>query len=248
MTSQTYGQYCGLARALEVVGEPWTLLVIRDLLAGGKSFEDLRRGLPRMRPGDLTARLEGLERAGIVCRLAPPAPGSQAVYELTAYGSELEDVLLKLSRWGASTLGGPRREDIVTTDSMLTALRATFRPETARRLQVSYELRLGEIVLHARIDRGALEVGEGPLADADLVIEAGPALKALMAAEMSPREAIETGSIRLKTGNVSYTEDPGLLAWFAEIFHIPPRPHLQRRGDAQPIRRPAGGRSRAAAG
>jgi DNA-binding HxlR family transcriptional regulator/putative sterol carrier protein len=244
MTNLAYGQYCGLARALEIVGKPWALLVVRDLAVGPKSFDDLHRGLPRLPARVLTARLGELEAGGIVRQVA--SVGSPAGYELTEYGSELEDVILQLGRWGAKILGGPRREEVITTDSMLTALRATFRPEAARRLRVSYELRLGEIVIHARIDRGALEAGEGPLDDADLVIEAGPALKALMAGEMSPREAIETGSIRLKTGNVSCTEDPGLLAWFAEIFHIPP-PHLHRSGTSQPARLPAGHQSRVAA-
>jgi DNA-binding HxlR family transcriptional regulator len=243
MTNLAYGQFCGLARAVEVVGEPWALLVIRDLVVGPKSFDDLHRGLPRLSARVLGARLSELEVAGIVRQVA--SAGSPIVYALTEYGSELEDIILQLGRWGARTLGAPRREEVITTDSILTALRATFRPEAARRLRVSYELRLGEIVIHARIDHGALEVGEGALADADLVIEAGPALKALMAAEMSPREAIETGSIRLKTGNVSYTEDPGLLAWFAEIFHIPPAPRIHRVGKAQPARVRAGSQPRA---
>src|SRR6266566_500808 len=223
MTNLAYGQFCGLARALEVVGEPWALLVVRDLVAGPKSPDDLRRGLPRMPRAVLTARLGELTAAGII-RRARPAAGSPAGYELTEYGSELEEIILQLGRWGARTLGGPRREEVITTDSMLTALRSTFRPDAARRLKVSYELRLGEIVIHARVEDGTLTVGEGPLPDADLVIEAGPALKAVMAGEISPREAIETGSVRLRTGNVGLTKDPGLLAWFAEIFHIAPAP------------------------
>jgi DNA-binding HxlR family transcriptional regulator len=231
MTNQAYGQFCGLARALEVVGEPWALLIVRDLLVGPKSFGEIRHGLPLMTTGVLSARLEELEHAGVVRRRVPGLPKEAAVFELTGYGLELEDVLLRLGRWGARTLGGPRREEIVTPDSVVMALRTTFRSEAARNLRATYVVELGDIVVHARIDEGDAEIGKGPLPDPDLVIEAGPALKALMAGELSPREAIETGSVRLKGGNTPV--DPGLLAWFVEIFHIPPAPLASDAGDSR---------------
>jgi putative sterol carrier protein len=105
----------------------------------------------------------------------------------------------------------------MTTDSMVIALRATFVPEAAHGLQVSFELRLGAIIIHARIDGPQVTVAEGPLANADLVIEAGPAVKDLMAGDVSPAEAIASGSVRL-TGNQA------LLGRFVELFHIPSRP------------------------
>jgi DNA-binding HxlR family transcriptional regulator len=224
MTSQAYGQFCGLARALEVVGEPWALLIVRDLLVSPKSFGELRDGLPLMTKGVLSARLDELERAEVIRRCVSAMPNEAAVFELTEYGSELEDIVLRLARWGARTLGGPRREEIVTSDSIVMALRTTFRPEAARRLRASYVVELGEIVVHARICDGRADVGKGSLPDADLIIEAGPAVKALMAGEMSPREALETGAVRLRTRHPDIPADPGLLAWFVEIFHIPPAP------------------------
>jgi len=224
MTSQVYGQFCGIARSLELVGEPWALLIVRDLLVSSKSFGELRQGLPLMTDRVLAARLEELEHAGVIRRRAP-APGKDAaIFELTDYGCELEEILLRLGRWGARTLGGPRREEIVTSDSIVMALRTTFRPDAARNLRVNYVVELGDIVVHARVHDGEAEVGTGPLRDADLIMEAGPAIKALMAGEMSPREAIETGSVRLKTRNPDIPADPALLAWFVEIFHIPPAP------------------------
>ncbi len=224
MTSQAYGQFCGLARALEVLGEPWALLVVRDLLVSPKSFGELRQGLPLMTGAVLAARLEELEHAGVIRRRVPSLPKKAAVFELTGYGSELEEILLRLSRWGARTLGGPRREEIITPDSIVLALRTTFRPDAARSLRLSYVVELGDVVVHACIEDGRAEVGVGSLPDPDLIIEAGPALRALMAGEMSPGEAIETGSVRLKTGNACIHADPALLAWFVEIFHIPPAP------------------------
>jgi DNA-binding HxlR family transcriptional regulator len=213
---RTYGQYCGLARALELVGERWTLLIIRDLLVGPKRFTDLRRGLPRIPTNILSERLKDLEQTGIVRRRLLPRPAGSIVYELTEYGSALDQIVLRLGLWGARSLGEPRPGEIVTPDSLIMALRSTFSPEAARGLRTSYEIRSGEFVIHACVDDGTLETGLGPLPDADLVIETGPALRTLLAGELSPAEAVESGSVRL-------TGDPGLLAHFAAIFQIPPK-------------------------
>jgi hypothetical protein len=146
-----------------------------------------------------------------------PRPATGVVYELTQYGQELEDIVLRLGLWGARSLGEPRPEEIVTTDSLILALRATFLPGAARGLRARYQLNLGEVVVHARIDHGTLETGEGPLPEADLIIETGPPIRALLAGELSPHEAIESGSVRL-------TGDPDLLTRFVEVFSIPPAP------------------------
>src|SRR5919198_4121426 len=145
MSARRFGQYCGLARALELVGERWALLVVRDLLLGPKRYTDLSRGLPRIPTNVLAARLRELEEAGVVQRRLLPRPAGSVVYELTAYGQELEDIVLRLGRWGARSLGEPRPEDVLTADSLVLALRATFRPEAARGLRASYELRAGDV-------------------------------------------------------------------------------------------------------
>jgi DNA-binding HxlR family transcriptional regulator len=217
MTKRSYGQFCGLAHALELVGERWALLIVRDLISGPKRFTDLRRGLPRIPTNILSARLKELEAAGVIRRRLLPRPEGSVVYELTDYGAELEDVLLRLGLWGARSLTSPGPDDVLTKDSVMVALRATFRPDHARGLQAGYELRLGEVVVHARVDDGALEVGEGPLAEPDLVIETGPELRALLAGELNPGDAAASGRVHL-------TGDPDLLARFVEVFHIPPRP------------------------
>src|ERR1700737_2507239 len=101
MSMRAYGQYCGLARALEIVGERWAILVIRDLLVGPRRFTDLHRGLPGIPTHILTARLKELEEAGVVRRRVLPRPANSIVYELTEYGHELEEALQALGRWGA---------------------------------------------------------------------------------------------------------------------------------------------------
>ncbi|HET9143216.1 helix-turn-helix domain-containing protein, partial [Actinophytocola sp.] len=178
MTRRPYGQYCGLARAMEVLGERWSALIIRDLLVSPRGFTALHKGIPRIPEVLLGTRLRELERAGIVQHTT--APDGETTYAVTGYGRELEDVVLRLGRWGARMLGDPRPEDIVTPDSLVMALRATFRPEHATGVTAGFELHVAETIVHARIVDGALHAGAGPLPDADLVIEPGQVLRALM--------------------------------------------------------------------
>jgi DNA-binding HxlR family transcriptional regulator len=218
VTTRAYGQYCGFARALEVVGERWALLIVRDLLVGPKRFTDLLRGLPGIPSNILTARLKELESAGIVRRRVLPRPAKGVAYELSEYGAELENAVVELGRWGAKTLGDPRPGETLTVDSLITALRSTFRAEPARGLRAGFELRVGEVALHALVDDGRVTVAEGALPGADLVIEAGPGIRGLMAGELTPAHAVEAGVVRVAAG------DPELLARFAEIFRIDPLP------------------------
>lgn len=217
MKTRAYGQYCGFSRALEAVGERWALLIVRDLLVGPKRFTDLLRGLPGIPSNILTARLKELEHAGVVQRRLLPRPARGVVYELTEYGLELDPVVAALGRWGAKNLGDPRPDESVTVDSLVTALRTTFQAQAARGVHVGYELRAGDLVLHARIDDGHIEAAAGPLPDADLVIEAGPAIRPLMAGELSAADAIASGAIRVRG-------ESELLERFAEMFRIEPMP------------------------
>jgi DNA-binding HxlR family transcriptional regulator len=213
---RAYGQFCGLARAVELVGERWALLIIRDLLVGPRRFTDLRRGLPRIPTNVLAARLKELELAGIARRRPLPRPGRGVTYELTEHGMQLEEIILRLARWGASSLGEPRAGEIVTTDSMILALRATFEPSAARGFSAAYEVRVGDVAIHACVRNGRLEVADGRLPEPDLVIEAGPGIRALMAGQLSPDEALASGAVRING-------DRALLDRFIEIFPIEPR-------------------------
>lgn len=211
MSGRSYGSYCGVARALEVVGERWALLVVRDLLVGPRRFTDLSRGLPKIPSNILSARLKELEQAGVVERKVLPRPAGSIVYQLTEEGRGLEEVVLALGRWGARRLGERAPEEIVTADSLVMALRTTFDKQAARGITASYELRCGPIVLHARIVKGVLTAAEGPL-EADLGIETTE-LRALLAGEVTAAQAIAEGSVRV-------VGEPRLLERFAEIFKI----------------------------
>jgi DNA-binding HxlR family transcriptional regulator len=217
MKARSYGKYCGVAHALELVGERWAIVLVSDLIRGPKRFTDLQRGQPRIPSNVLSARLKELEDAGVIRRRVLPRPASGVGYELTEYGRELEDIVLRLGLWGAKSMPEPRPDEVVTADTLILALRSTFRPEAARDLQAGYELRFGEIVVHARVDQGALEVDEGPLADPDLVLETDVTLHPLLTGELGPADAIEIGRVRVRGKRK-------LFERFVDVFHIPPVP------------------------
>ena len=208
-----YGQYCGLARASDVVGERWGLLIVRDLLVRDQRFGDLKRGLPRIPTNVLTNRLKTLEEAGAVERKLLSSPRNTVVYSLTEFGRDLEDIVLALGRWGAKLLGEADPDEIVTSESLVMALRSTYRPEFVGETSASYELHVGDVVLHAILDRGELTVEPGEFRDAALTITTGPAIRAVMAGELTPAEALESGA-------VSLTGDAALFEQFAATFRI----------------------------
>jgi len=216
MAKREYGQFCGLAHALELVGERWGLLIIRDLLVGPRRFTDLHRGLPKIPTNILSTRLKELEASGVIQRRILPRPERGVVYELTAYGADLEDVVLGLGLWGARTLPEPRAGEIATPDSLIMALRATFRPEPARNVAASFQLHLDDTAIYATVDHGTLETAQGIHPRPNLTIHTGPQLRALMTGELKPRDAIARHQVRLEGST-------RLLNQFVEIFHIPDR-------------------------
>ena len=151
------GQYSGVARALERVGDRWALLIVRDLLAGARRYSDLKLGLPRIPTNILSDRLRELQEAGVLRRV----PAVRGGYELTASGRALEAAVLALERWGWDSLGEPAEGEIVTADSLSFTLRAAFRPEVVRSMPPA-EYRL-HVVAH--VDVPAPSAGGVPAAD-----------------------------------------------------------------------------------
>jgi DNA-binding HxlR family transcriptional regulator len=164
---------CGIARALDVIGERWALLVVRELILGPKRFTDLRAGLPNVGPDVLSQRLRELEAAGVLRRrtLAPPA--ASRVYELTERGRALEPVLLALGEWG-STAPVPPGDPRLGVDSTIIALRTLFDARAAGDLAATYELRLGDQAFRARVAEGELELERGEAPEADSTIASDP--------------------------------------------------------------------------
>jgi DNA-binding HxlR family transcriptional regulator len=212
-----YGDRCGVARALDLVGERWALLVVRELLLGPKRFTDLREGLPHVSPDVLSQRLRELESDGIVVRrkLAPPA-GSR-VYELTERGLELEPVVLALGRWG-SAAPFPPGEPRLGVDSAILALRTLFDPSAADGLGASYELRLADQPFHARVAEGRLEVARGSAERPDATIETDTGtLSALLWHGRPLPEALRSGDIEIEGSRPAVER-------FLRLFPLPAAP------------------------
>jgi DNA-binding HxlR family transcriptional regulator len=211
MVARDYGQYDGITQALELVGERWALLIVRDLLVGPRRYGELAAGLPRIPSNILAARLKELQAAGIIRR----APRSRIIlYELTPYGRELEPVVLALGAWGFKALGDPRDEQIITPDSMTISLRTAFQPQVAAALPATaYGARFGDDGLLIRVDGPRLVVdrGDGP---ADLAFASGPGIRRLFSGELTPDAAIDAGVVEVLRGPRT------LLTRFATTFHL----------------------------
>jgi DNA-binding HxlR family transcriptional regulator len=197
--SRGYHQFCGLARALDLIGGRWALLIIRDLLTGPKRFSELQEGLPGVPTNVLTARLRELEDDGIVLRRAHERPGGGVVYDLTDFGRELEQPILRLGFWGARAMGPMHEGDYVSTDSLALALRGSFRPELAEGPPRLYEFKIDGKSLLARVDAGKVTVPCESTDEPDLVIDAEPELlAALLSGEMTLDAARKTGCVQLR--------------------------------------------------
>lgn len=211
MAARDYGQYSGITQAMEIVGERWALLIVRDLLVGPRRYGELAAGLPRIPTNILAARLKELQAAGVIRR----APRSRViVYELTPYGRELEPVILALGAWGYKAMGDPREEQVITPDSMTMDLRTTFRPDVAATLPATaYAAHFGSAELLIRVDGPRLDVRRGD-GLADLAFASGPGIRRLIAGEIAPDHAIESGVVQVLRGQGT------LLRRFADTFHL----------------------------
>jgi DNA-binding HxlR family transcriptional regulator len=211
--ARTYGDPCGIARALDVVGERWALLVVRELLLGPKRFTDLRAGLPNLSPDVLSQRLRELEANGVVRRATLPPPAGSKVYELTERGRELEPVVLALGRWGSSAAFPPDANEI-GVDSTILGLKTMLDPEAAEGVDLEVELRLREQPFRVRVHGGDIEIARGKAEDPDAVLTASPGtLAALLWQGLHVRQAERSGSTEVQGNRRA-------LARFLRLFPI----------------------------
>ncbi|UJA20831.1 transcriptional regulator [Thermoleophilia bacterium SCSIO 60948] len=214
-SKRSYGDVCGTARALDTVGERWSLMVVRELLCGPKRFTDLRTGLPHVSPDVLSQRLRDLEGSGIVQKRTLPPPTPAKVYELTDHGRELGPVIAALGRWGAR-LPLPDDGDLwMSFDAHVLSFQTMFDPASAEGADVEIELRFTEgRTFVASVANGELTLSEGEAPDADAVIE-GPVSQVLAAAQgrLDFDEAI--------AGAVEVSGDESAARRFCTLFPLP---------------------------
>ena len=159
-----YDQYCPVAHALDVVGDRWALLVVRELMLGPKRYTDLADGLPGIGTNILAARLRDLEAAGVVTKKTLPPPAASRVYDLTDYGRALKPVIRELALWGAQSLGPPTAADELFPGWLLNPIEMILAPlAPAGR----FEFRAGEEI--ASLVDGVAHAG--PIDDPDVVVE-----------------------------------------------------------------------------
>ena len=194
---RSYGEGCAAAHALDLVGERWALLVVRELLLGPKRFTDLRRGIRHASPNVLAQRLRDLEEVGVVRRRKLPPPAASWVYELTEWGLELEPVILALGRFGVRSPRMPRGAGM-SVDSAILALRTMFDPAVAGDFRGSFELRLGEDRFRAEVGDRRIDIERGPAEGPDAVIETDPGTLAAVAFDGRPlADAVRAGQMRV---------------------------------------------------
>jgi DNA-binding HxlR family transcriptional regulator len=211
---RAYHDACAVAHALDLVGERWALLVIRELLLGPKRFSDLRSSLPDISANVLTQRLEALEAAGIVIRRKLPPPASAWVYELTAWGLESEEIFKVLGRWAARS---PQHDPSapISVVSVVMSMRTMFARDRARGVSgtIGFRFRREEFV--AKLDDGAFTIGRAEAAGADVIVEG----------DQNALAGAIYGGVPLKTlenaGALKVTGDRALLERYITLFPLP---------------------------
>jgi DNA-binding HxlR family transcriptional regulator len=194
-----FDQYCPVAHALSLVGERWSLLIVRELLHGPKRYTDLAHGLPGIGTNILAGRLKELEGCGVIQKRTLPPPAASTVYELTEYGVGLKEALYALARWGARTIGPPGPDDELYPEWGMNALPALFNPEAARGLTERYAFVVDGDAFTAQVVDGALEASLGAADDADVVVETDmETFFGLASGELAPREAVKSGRARVE--------------------------------------------------
>ena len=195
---RSYGQYCTVARALDVVGERWTLLLVRELSTGPKRFKDLLGGLPGIGTNLLASRLKTLEGQGIVRRATLPPPAGSNVYELTELGGSLEPVIVALSRWGAKLLDFPHEGEDLRAGWAAVAMRSVLGPGSEGSRPGTYEFRIDGEAFHLRVGEEGEEVEtrQGQAQDPDLVVTGeAETFLAVASGRLGMEEAMQSGSL-----------------------------------------------------
>jgi DNA-binding HxlR family transcriptional regulator len=216
VSKRRYDDACGTAHALDLVGERWALLVMRELMLGPKRFSDLRADLPGISANVLTQRLEGLEASGLLVRRKLPPPASTQVYELTDWGYEAEPIVQSLGRWAARSPAHDPTLPISATSIML-SFRTMFDAERAKGFDAEVGFRLGSETFRATIAAGLFQAGRGEAEAADAVFTGSAAALAAAVYGGQPLDALAEAGALVTRGDRATAER------FRTLFPLPPK-------------------------
>lgn len=220
-----YDDACGTAHALELVGERWALLVIRELMLGPKRFSDLRADLPGISANVLTQRLDALEARGILRRRRLPPPGAARVYELTEWGYEAEPIVQAMGRWAARSPGHNPAAPISPT-SILLSFRTMIDREAARGMEARLGFEFGSDRFLGRLCDGDLTYERGTIEGAEATFSGtAGGLAAFVYGGAEPAALAASGLLAIRG-------DTALAARFADLFHLPPKAQTPPAGTA----------------
>jgi DNA-binding HxlR family transcriptional regulator len=212
-----YDDACGMAFALELIGERWAPLILRELMYGPRRFSEIRRGVPGISANVLTQRLEGLEAGGVLVRRKLPPPASVQVYELTPWGRESETAMSALGRWAVrSPLHDPRLP--LSGASLMMSFRTMLDPPRAEGLDLRIGFRIGDDGFATRLHDGRFDVARTEPGEVDLLFvtdEARNIAAAVYAGQ--PLDAlVGAGALRVEG-------DLALARRFVTLFPLPPK-------------------------
>ncbi len=218
-TRRHYEDACASAHALDLVGERWALLVMRELMLGPRRFSDLRSSLPGISANVLTQRLEGLEAAGVLVKRKLPPPAATQVYELTEWGYEGEPIFQALGRWAARS---PMHDPTLpfSAASLCLSLRTMIDAKRAEGIDARIGFHLNDETYLARLSNGGIEIARGPIDGADLVMTGTPPVLAAAIYGGQPLEALEQAGVLSIEGNRE------LAKRFVTLFPLPAKASL----------------------
>jgi DNA-binding HxlR family transcriptional regulator len=209
-----YDEGCAVAHALDLIGERWALLIVRELMLGPKRFTDLRAGMPGASADVLAQRLREMTQAGVVRRRKLPPPAGSEVYELTEWGAELESVVTQLGRWGSRSPSMPFDADS-SVDSLVLSMRALFEPEAAQAFDAAVDLRIGDNEFTVAVADGGLQIARGRAEHPDAILSADRSTLATLIYGGRPLDDA------VRAGDASLDGESAVIARFLSLFPLP---------------------------
>jgi DNA-binding HxlR family transcriptional regulator len=214
LRKRRYQNACGMAHAMDLIGDRWALAIVRELMLGPRRFGDLRGDLPGLSANVLTQRLGELESDTIVARRKLPPPANVQVYELTSWGYEAEPIIQELGRWAARSPGHDATLPISGV-SILLSLRTMIRREAIDGLDLTVGFRWGNDEYVGRLNNDGINISRGEAATGDIVFAGAPNAFAAFIYGNVPIDQLD--------GALTLTGDPALAGRFAALFTLPPK-------------------------